>query len=108
VSSTGPRADGDLEPAAQALRRWTRRLGVLVAVIAGVLGLNLIAAPPAQAFNIFDPVKHAVQDAFNSFLDQLAHAIRGSSPTRHGILGYADRAWASTSPWPGSRTTTNT
>ena len=74
------------------VRRWARRLGVLVAVIAGVLCLNLITAPPAEAFNIFDPVKHAVQDAFNSFLNQLAHAICGFVANFvHGILGYADR-----------------
>jgi hypothetical protein len=74
------------------VRRWARRLTVVVVVVAGVLGLNLIAAPSAQAFNIFGPVKHAVQDAFNSFLDQLAHAICGFVANFvHGILGYADR-----------------
>jgi hypothetical protein len=76
-----------------ALRRAAlRRLLVVAAVVAGVLAVNLMTAPPAQAFNIFGPVKHAVEDAFNWFLDQLAQAICGFVGNFvHGILSYADR-----------------
>jgi hypothetical protein len=97
---TGPERDlirGVLERAPKLTlprpqRTGLRRLLVVAAVVAGVLGMNLLTAPPAQAFDIFGPVKHAVEDAFNWFLDQLAQAICGFVGNfAHGVLRYADR-----------------
>jgi len=81
---------------ARPLRRQAWALGrrgvVVFATLLVVLGVELVCAPAAAAFDIFGPVKRAFTDALNGFIDAIAKAVCGFvAGMVHGILGYADK-----------------
>lgn len=72
-------------------RPLLRRVAIVAAVLTLTFTANLATAPSAQAFDIFGPVKHAVEDAFTWFIDQIAKAICDFvGDFVGGILRYAD------------------
>lgn len=72
--------------------RVKRNATIVVGGVVAMFVLSVVCAPPAAAFDIFGPVKHAFEDAMNWFIKQIAQAICDFvAGLVHGILGYADK-----------------